>query len=224
PELLDWLARELIDGGWSLKQLHRLILLSSAYRMSSAAGREALRVDPDNRLLARFQPRRVEAEAVWDSMRPVARTLNPALYGSPVGPPLDERELIGNYRKWYASRPEEANRRAVYIIARRSFRFPALSAFDPPENVSSCGQRSSTVVPNQALTLLNNRATREQAGAFARRLLRETDGTAEAIAARAWLHAYGRTITDAERRQVVAFLGARPKPTKGAVEELCVGL
>jgi mono/diheme cytochrome c family protein len=231
PELLDWLAAEFVQDGWSLKKLHRRILLSNTYQMSSTATADALRLDPDNRLLTRFQPRRVEAEVVWDSMRAVAGTLDRKMYGLPVFPPLDERELIGNYKKWPAGPPEEANRRAVYIVARRSFRFPALGAFDPPENVASCGQRDCTVVPNQALTLLNNRGVREHAAAFADRLLRETDRSAEAVADRAWLVAYGRKITDDERDEAVAFLRAREKaaadavdPRKAAVTELCLAL
>jgi hypothetical protein len=107
-------------------------------------------------------------------------------------------------------------------VARRSFRFPALAAFDPPENVASCGRRDCTVVPNQALTLLNNRSTRELAGAFAERLLRETDGSPEAVAAKAWLYAYGRPITAEERTEAMAFLRGREKAV--AVRELCIAL
>ena len=73
------------------------------------------------------------------------------MYGLPVAPPLDEQEQIGNYRKWPTSTPEEANRRGVYMLARRSFRFPMLSAFDLPDNITSCGRRDITTVPNQAL-------------------------------------------------------------------------
>jgi hypothetical protein len=231
PELLDWLVADFVEHGWSLKHLHRRIMLSAAYQMAAAADPATLRLDPDNRLLTRFQPRRAEAEVVWDGMRAVAGTLNRTLYGLPAAPPLDERELIGNYRKWPAGPAEEADRRAVYIQVRRSFRFPALSAFDPPENVSSCGRRDCTVVPNQALTLLNSRTVREQARAFAGRLLRETDRSPEAVAARAWLYAYGRAIADDERRAAVAFLRTREAapagatdPRKAAFEELCVAL
>jgi hypothetical protein len=232
PELLSWLAMELMEYGWSVKHLHRQIMLSSAYQMAATADSATLQLDPDNRLLTRFQPRRVEAEVIWDSMRAVAGTLNRTMHGLPAAPPLDPRELIGNYRTWPNPLPGEANRRAVYIVVRRSFRFPALSAFDLPENVSSCGQRDSTIVPNQALTLLNNRTIREQAGAFAGRLLRETDRSPEAVATRAWLYVYGRTISEEELRATVLFLRAREKaappeatdPWKEAVAELCVAL
>jgi mono/diheme cytochrome c family protein len=214
PELLDALAARFVARGWSLKWLHREIVLSQTYRQSS----NPQSTDPDNRLLSRYQPRRVEAEVVWDAMRAAAGTLDRRMYGLPVIPPLDPRELIGNYKKWPAGPPEEANRRAVYVMVRRSFRFPALGAFDLPENVASCGRRDCTVVPTQALTLLNSRAVREQAVAFAGRLRRETDGSPEAIAARAWRLVYGRAITDDERRDAAAFLKASP------IEELCVAL
>jgi mono/diheme cytochrome c family protein len=226
PELLDYLAVDFMEHGWSLKHLHRRILLSNTYQMSSTVDAGTLQLDPENRLLTRFQPRRVEAEVVWDSMRAVAGTLNRKQYGLPVSPPLDERELIGNYRKWHESAPEEANRRAVYLVVRRSFRFPALSAFDPPENVSSCGQRDCTVVPNQALTLLNNHATRDQASAFADRMLRETDGSPDAVTMRAWEYVYSRPPADDERRRVTAFLEVHEKASdrKAAVAELCAAL
>jgi hypothetical protein len=231
PELLDWLASDLIEHSWSLKHLHRRIVLSNAYQASSGASPAALRLDPDNRLLGRFAPRRVEAEVVWDGTRAVAGTLDRRTFGLPVFPPLDEHELIGNYKKWPASPAAEANRRAVYVVARRSFRFPPLGAFDLPETTASCGQRDCTIVPNQGLTLLNNRSAREQAAAFAGRLLRETDRTPEAVAARAWLYAYGRRITDDERREAAAFLRDRESaaagaadPRAAAVTELCVAL
>jgi uncharacterized protein DUF1553/uncharacterized protein DUF1549/cytochrome c len=231
PELLDWLALEFIDNGWSLKRLHRRILLSSTYQSSSSATPAALVLDPENRLLSRFRPRRAEAEVVWDAMRAAAATLDRRMFGLPVFPPLDEGELVGSYKKWPAGRAEDANRRALYIVARRSFRFPRLGAFDPPDNTGSCGQRDSTVVPNQALTLLNNRSVREQAGAMAERLLLETNGDSEAMAARAWLVAYGRPITVDEQKEATAFLRAREKAAgnpadarTSAITDLCVAL
>jgi hypothetical protein len=186
--------------------------------MSATADEQTIARDPDNRLPTRFQPRRLEAEAVWDSLRAVAGTLNREMYGLPVAPPLDEQEQIGNFRKWPVSTPDEANRRAVYILVKRSFRFPMLSAFDLPDNISSCGRRDVTTVPNQALTMLNNRTMVEQAAAFAERLMRETDGKPETVAAKAWMYAYGRRISDDERRQALEFLKTQ------SVAELCLAL
>ena len=146
---------------------------------------------------------------MWDSVRAAAGTLNTAMYGLPVAPPLDNQEQIGNFRKWPTSTPEEANRRAIYILVRRSFRFPTLGAFDLPDNISSCPQRDITTVPNQALTMLNNRTIEEQAQKFAERLLRETGDQPEAVVDLAWKYIYGRTITTDEREKTVGFLRAR---------------
>jgi hypothetical protein len=232
PELLDWLAVEFMENGWSLKHLHRLIMRSSTYQMTSTVDAKTLAKDPDNRLLTHFQPRRLEAEVIWDLQRAVAGTLDRTLYDLPFAPPLDAQEQIGNFRKWPASLPAEANRRGLYLLVKRSFRFPVFSAFDLPDNVSSCGQRDVTTVPTQALTLLNNHTVHDQARAFAQRLLRETDSSPAAVAALAWEYAYGRTIADDERRQVVAFLDERrgalppdtPDAVRHAVEEFCLAL
>jgi hypothetical protein len=226
PELLDWLAVDFMAHGWRLKRLHRLIMTSAAYQMAGTADDRTLERDPDNRLLTRFQPYRLQAEAIWDNVRAVAGTLDLTMFGLPIAPPLDEQEQLGNYRKWPTSTPEEANRRALYILVKRSFRFPTLSAFDLPDNISSCGRRDITTVPNQALTLLNNRSVREQASAFAARLLKESKGNLQAVPDRAWLRAYGRPISPDERAQALAFLrerttGSDPKP---AVTELCLAI
>jgi hypothetical protein len=114
----------------------------------------------------------------------------------------------------------------------RSFRFPMLSAFDLPDNVSSCGRRDVTTVPNQALTLLNNGTIREQASAFAERLVRESRGDPSTLARLAWRYAYGREISREELRRAVEFLagsddssfGARGEPDAKAVEALCLAL
>lgn len=223
PELLDWLASQLMSHGWSLKHLHRVIMNSSTYQQVATADAATLQRDPENVFLSRFQPYRLEAEAIWDAIRAAAGTLDLTLFGLPVAPPLDEQEQLGNYRKWPASTPEEANRRAIYILVKRSFRFPMLSAFDLPDNITSCGRRDITTIPNQALTLLNNRTMQQQAGAFADRLLRETRGQIDAIPAQAWLHAYGRTIRDDERTRTLAFLRERGS-AKPAVADLCLAL
>jgi hypothetical protein len=223
PELLDWLASELIAHGWSLKHLHRVVMNSSAYQMAATADAATLQRDPENVLLTRFQPHRLEAEIIWDNLRAASGTLDLTLFGLPIAPPLDEQEQLGNYRKWPASTPAEANRRAIYILVKRSFRFPMLSAFDLPDNISSCGRRDITTVPNQALTLLNNRTMQQQAAAFAERLLKETGGAADSVPARAWLHAYGRRITEPERAQALAFLQSRGGG-QPAIAELCLAI
>jgi hypothetical protein len=228
PELLDWLAVELVEHGWQLKHLHRVIMLSNTYQMAATADAETLARDPENGLLTRFQPHRLEAEVIWDSLRAASGKLDLTLYGLPVAPPLDEQEQLGNYRKWPTSAPEEANRRAIYLLVKRSFRFPMLSAFDLPDNISSCGRRDITTIPNQALTLLNNGTMRQHAAQFAERLVRETHGQVAAIPARAWLLAYGRTISREEEAQATSFLRDRSAADRGnlpaALSELCLAL
>jgi mono/diheme cytochrome c family protein len=224
PELLDWLATELVENGWSLKHLHRVIMNSSAYRMGATADAATLERDPDNQLLTRYQPRRLEAEAVWDSLLVSAGKLNPTMFGLSFAPPLDAQEQIGNFRKWPVSTPEESYRRAVYVLVKRSFRFPTLSAFDLPDNITSCGRRDITTVPNQALTLMNNSFVQELAGTFADRLLRETDGRPATVAERAWRIAFGRTITPAERTAAEKFLGNGRTAARDGLKELCLAL
>jgi Protein of unknown function (DUF1553) len=229
PELLDWLACDFIEHGWSIKHLHRMIMLSSTYQMSSHVGSQTLARDPENRLLTRYQPHRVEAEVVWDGVRAVAGTLNTAMFGLPVAPPLDSQEQIGNFRKWPICTPEEANRRAIYILVRRSFRFPTLGAFDLPDNISSCPQRDITTVPNQALTMLNNRTVQEQAERFAERLIKECGEHPQQLAEAAWKYAYGRSITAEERDHAIGFIRAQLETTKSntaksAMAELCLAL
>jgi hypothetical protein len=230
PELLDWLTVDFIEHGWSLKHLHRMIMASQAYQRSSVVAPEVVARDPENRLLARYQPHRAEAEVIWDNIRAVAGTLDLKIGGLPIAPALDDQEQIGNFRKWPTSTPGESNRRAIYILVRRSFRFPVLGAFDLPDNISSCPQRDITTVPNQALTLLNNKSFEEQAGLFAMRLVHEAGEKPADIAALAWKYAYGRQIAADERERAVAFLSSHESngesggSLKQSVDELCLAL
>jgi hypothetical protein len=237
PELLDWLARDLIEHGWSLKRLHRLILLSSTYRMQSVAGGRGLTADPQNRLMWHFPRRRLEAEAVRDAMLACAGSLNLRPAGPPVVPPLGTQELTGLFDakgKWPVTKDAaEHTRRSVYLLVRRTFAYPLFSAFDSPEVMTSCPQRARTVVPAQALTLLNSPLVREQAAAFARRLVKECGDEPEKQASRAWRLAFGREIGGAERERALAFLQRRRDALAGragveareaAMAELCLAL
>jgi hypothetical protein len=213
PELLDWLAIEFVQHGWSLKHLHRLILLSRTYQMECVARGSAMQVDPENRLLGHFPRRRLEAESLRDAMLACSGTLNLKAFGPPVVPPLSKEELTGLFdakSKWPVTKDAaEHTRRSVYLLERRTFTFPLFAAYDPPEVMTSCPRRLQTVVPTQALTLFNSPLAREQADAFARRLLRECGPNPEKVAARAWLLAFSRPITPAETEHVVDFLRKR---------------
>jgi hypothetical protein len=241
PELLDWLARDFMDHGWSLKHLHRQILMSNTYRLQSAANRErerpdGLERDPENRLLWHYPRRRLEGEAIRDSMLACAGTLNLKPGGPPVIPPLGKEELTGLFNakeKWEVTTDmTEHSRRSAYLLVRRTFAYPMFAAFDPPELMTSCPGRQQTVVPTQALTLLNGPVAQQQARAFAKRI-RQADSSFSAgkagrtdvpnweeMVARAWLLAYGRPISAKESEQAVQSLRAR----KITLEQLCLAL
>jgi mono/diheme cytochrome c family protein len=151
PELLDWLAGELIRGGWRLKPIHRLMVTSATYRQSSAADPAKAAVDPANRLLWRFNRRRLEGEAIRDTLLALAGSLNPGLYGR-------------------AGANEATPRRSLYLEMKRS-RLPLfLRTFDSPDFVSGLAKRSSTTTAPQALFLMNSPITRAWADAFAKRM------------------------------------------------------
>jgi hypothetical protein len=224
PDLLDWLARDFMDHGWSIKYLHRLILLSKTYQLDSKAAGAGVQLDPENRLLWHGSRRRLEGEAIRDCMLACAGTLNVKSFGPPVVPKLGRQELTGLFNakdKWPVTPDKtEYTRRSVYLLVRRTFAYPLFAAFDPPEVMTSCPGRQQTIVPTQALTLLNSPLAREQARAFAQRLLRECGNQPDKIAARAWLLAYGRPISKTESDRALEFL----RQGDTALEELCLAL
>jgi hypothetical protein len=214
PELLDWLAHAFThDCRWSLKRLHRLILLSSTYQMSSIAGQDGMQLDPEDRLLWHFPRNRLDGEEIRDAMLACAGTLNLKQFGPPVVPPLGSEELTGLFdakSKWKVTKDTfEQTRRSVYVLERRTFLYPLFAAFDPPEVMTSCPRRLKTVVPTQALALLNSPLAREQSEAFAHRLVRECGQNTNAILARAWKLALGRTIKPEEIERSNEFLAKR---------------
>jgi hypothetical protein len=239
PELLDWLARDFIDHGWDLKRLHRLILLSNTYQMQSVADPGQGKLDPENRLLGHFPRQRLEGEVIRDAMLWCSGALNLETFGPPVVPLLSGQELTGLFDaklKWQVTKDSAAHtRRSIYLLERRTFIYPLFAAFDPPEVMSSCAQRTRTILPAQALTLLNSPVTREQAAIFARRLLKECGNEPERIVARAWQLGFGRPPQQTERERALAFLrqsGAAIKALADrsndslevALAELCLAL
>ena len=159
PALLDWLGQRLIDGGWKLKSMHRLIMTSRAYQMSSAVQDDAMARDPNNDLFWRFNPRRLSAEEVRDSILAVNGSLNRQLYGPSIYPTLSKEVLAGQSRPgsgWGNSSEEQRNRRSIYIHVKRSLLTPLLSVFDFPDPDLTCENRFVTLRPGQALSLLNS--------------------------------------------------------------------
>ena len=172
-ELLDWLASRFVQDRWSIKKLHRLIMLSSAYQMDSKFDpEENLRIDPLNTLVWRMNRQRLEAEELWDAIHAVAGTLNLKLGGRPVMPPLEADEMPPG--SWIVSAdPSEHNRRGIYVMVRRNYRFPMFDVFDSPVNAVSAPTRDTTTVAPQALYFLNNKTVLRQAAALASRLVQE---------------------------------------------------
>ncbi|HEY2573562.1 MAG TPA: PSD1 and planctomycete cytochrome C domain-containing protein, partial [Verrucomicrobiaceae bacterium] len=169
PELLDWLACEFMDNGWSTKALHRLIVSSETYRQDSAVGPALLEKDPFNRLLARGPRFRVEGEVVRDIQLAASGLLNPAVGGRPVMPPapafLFERPASYAPFPWKVEPDENQFRRAVYIFRRRSTPYPFLSAFDVPNGEAGCVRRARSNTPLQALMTLNETMSMDAAKA-----------------------------------------------------------
>ena len=170
PELLNWLAADFIAGDWKLKRMHRQIMLSSTYRMSSAAGKKGLQKDPTNNLFWRFDMRRLEAEEIRDSVLAVNGSLNPKMYGPSIYPVIPREVLHGQSRPgadWGKSSPQERARRSIYIHIKRSLVVPMIAAFDGPDPDATCPVRFVTTQPTQALGMLNSDYFNEQARVFA---------------------------------------------------------
>lgn len=209
PELLDWLATELTAGGWRLKALHKKIMMSATYQMSSQNNPEARAKDPTNNLFWRFNVRRLTAEEVRDSILAVSGSLNLKMFGPPVYPPLPPEVLATASRPnaaWGRSSPEDQVRRTIYVHVKRSLRPPMLANFDVPDTDTPCAVRSTTTVPTQALSMLNSRFTNEQAAKLAARLQREKPDDLKAQIIRGIRLTTGRQPDDDEIREDLAFV------------------
>ena len=176
PELLDWLAVEFAAKGYSIKSMHRLMLLSNTYQMSSAPNQANVAIDPDNRFLWRMNRRRLQAEELRDSVLQSAGALNLKVGGPSVAVPLSEEERSGmrDFSQWPVHPdPLEHDRRSVYLQVKRSFRLPMFEAFDQPDAVASCSRRDSSTVAPQALTLMNSEFMTRQAERLAGKLRKD---------------------------------------------------
>lgn len=210
PGLLDWLAVEFVDQGWHFKALHRLIATSSTYRQSANATADLLRIDPDNRLLARASRHRVEGESVRDIALAVSGLLNLKMGGPPVHPPapafLFQPPASYGPKVWNEDHDAERYRRALYTFRFRSVPYPVLMNFDTPNGDASCVRRVLSNTPVQALTTLNEPLFLECARAFALKALAEGGDTDADRVAYAFRRATGRKPTQPERDVLVAFL------------------
>ena len=225
-ELLDWLTATFTGtDGWSIKKLHRRILLSATYRQASDFRAEAAAIDNDNKLLWRYPRRRLESEAIRDSMLAVSGLLDRTMGGPGVFPSVPEGTEIQEGRHWRKSTGDADEYRAsVYIFARRLVRYPMLQSFDTPLAIESCGRRQETVTADQALELMNGDAAANFARALAKRVANDAGQSAEALAERAFRLALGRAPSASELSRSQAFLTKQAGLGSGALDDLCLSL
>ena len=230
PELLDWLAVEFVaptkptdgnpwaSGAWSIKRMHKLMVLSAAYQQSSHAAKETLQKDPDNALFSRANRQRLEGEIVRDSLLEISGRLNPKMGGQGVFPPVPVEATKGTISPWVASKdPDDHVRRSIYIFARRNLRFPFLESFDLPDSNQSCPKRDKSVTAPQALALLNATDVVAAAKATADRVAQEKKKHDERIQ-QAYRLILGRPPNADETRLANEFLRQAP------LSELCRAL
>jgi hypothetical protein len=212
PELLEWLAAELIENGWRLKPIHRLIMLSSVYTQSGEVTPEQIRLDPANHLWAHRPARRLEAEAIRDALLQVGDRLDVTMYG-----------------------PSEANaesgRRSVYLRVKRSELVPIMTMFDAPEPTQSIGDRGNTTVPTQALAMMNSNFVRDIANRLEARVEAARPATTEEAITLAYGIALGRSPGPDEVARMKAFidlqasmLADQPDAATRAMREFCLAL
>ena len=208
PELLDWLADSFMADGWSLKRLHRRILLSRAWQASAADIPAAAERDPANALVWRHPRRRLEAEAIRDTLLAVAGVLDPSRGGPHPFPNWVNARFSLNepFRADYASR-----RRSVYLMTQRLFRHPLLGIIDGPDTNASMAARRDSTVPAQALLLMNNAFGRWMARDFADRLAADVLAGGDDRVERAWLLAFGRRPEPREREEALVFVAEAAK-------------
>jgi hypothetical protein len=220
PELLDWLALEFVDRGWSVKQMHRLMMTSRAYQMASDDIAANVAQDPENRLFWRMPRMRLEAEIIRDNILAVAGNLNRTLGGPCVYPYIDPKLFQSSTKRTWPGKPDDDPstwRRSLYVYSKRSIRYPLFETFDQPNLINSCERRNRSTIAPQALLLMNNNFVINEARIFAERLRREAGADAKSQADRAYHLALGRPPTEFERGKAVEFI----RSSTGGLIEFC---
>lgn len=245
PKLLDHLANRLINHGWSLKDLHRQIVLSATYRTQSTppandltnpnstqAWRDAKQGDPDNRLLARFPRRRLDAESIRDAMLLASGTLNQQAGGPGISPPLPEA-LVKTLKsgQWKISgNKADHHRRSIYIFARRNLRYPLFATFDRPAANCSCATRIPSTTAIQSLLLLNSSLTMDASQRLASDCIAQYAGNPRAQIQEIFQRVLSRTPSREDELDCMAFLAKQTalvkrqgstQPTISALTDLC---
>ena len=221
--LLDYLAATFVEGGWSMKRMHKTILTSNTWQQSSAYREEAAKIDPQNKYLWRFNRQRLEGEVMRDSMLYTAGRLNTKMGGPGVFPPLPPGvDPRGGWKK--NEDASEADRRSVYVFVRRNVRYPMFETFDMPDTHESCARRNSTITSNQALDLLNNSLVYDWSKSFADRVLNDGGMSPESQIDRAYKLAYARPPSADERLTALSFIDKQAQISgdrKTAFGDLC---
>jgi len=210
PELLDYLASNFIENGWSIKSLHREILLSATYRQASTYREDAHQADSENILLAVFPSKRLDAEQIRDSLLEAAGKLEEKIGGPSVFPPVPSNFNAGNL--WEVSKdPHDYNRRSLYIFTRRSVPYPMLEPFDMANAQQVHSKRDVTTTPMQALTLLNNDVVYGWSQALAGRVIRDVGTDPLAQLDRLYEILFSRAPNDSEKALLLSFYVSHEK-------------
>jgi hypothetical protein len=226
--LLDYLADEFVAQGWRLKQLHRLLVLSTAYQQTSLRAEPLQQRDPDNRLLGRMSVRRLEAEAIRDAILAAAGNRSDRMGGppAPVNPDEVGQVIIGKATRdgngILVAEPdtgEDQFRRSIYVQVRRSMPLGMLEPFDVASTAPNCELRPSSTVPPQSLLMMNSTFILRQSEAFAQRVAREAGDDLAAQVRRAWHLAYGQPASEEEVARGVLFVTAQQPHFEQAAAE-----
>ena len=208
PELIDWLAWQFLESGWSIKAIHRLILQSNVYQQSMRNPKNDVyeKMDSNNLYFWRRSPIRLEGEAIRDSILAVSGQLNTLKGGPPFFPKIDPVVLDRARTWWEPSSNEERNRRTLYMLQCRSIQFPLINVFDGPNIQESCPVRGMTTVTPQVFSLLNSDFSHEQSLAMSKRIIREVGSDVTKQIGRAFWLAFQRSPSQMERKQCLLFL------------------
>jgi hypothetical protein len=207
PQLLDYLSATFVENDWSVKKMHRMIMLSSTYQQSSAYQSAAAKADPENKLIWRYPRHRIEGEALRDSMLLTSGLLNPKMSGPGVHPPLPPGTVPMRYGGWTPEKDSsEANRRSIYVFEKRTMTYPMFEAFDAPNPQESCARRFRTVIPSQSLQLMNDQLILEWSQKLATRVLNDGGLLPAQQVERAFRIVLSRPPKPLEEKEMLNFL------------------
>jgi mono/diheme cytochrome c family protein len=213
PELLDWLATEFVARGWSMKQMHRVMMNSQAYQMASDDIAANIAIDPENRLFWRMPRVRLEAEIIRDSILAVTGNLDRSIGGPAIYPYIDPKLFQSSTKRTWPGKADDDPstwRRSLYVYSKRSIRYPLFETFDQPNLINSCERRNRSTIAPQALLLMNNNFVISEAKFFAERLRRDVGNDTRAQVERAYQLALGRAPQEFERTKALEFLRGEP--------------